>query len=614
MSVPEGIFDVMVVFQNTVIPYNLLTVIHERVVINQDVALSFAASEAKNHIHLQTLTIDGQPVNTSKYSVDQLGNTTLLEVGNTEDVLSLNYIFCEDVGSVLDFQGNFGAQYVDGETILSEGSGAYLDFYVNDLSDRFFLYCARMAVNGQDAYSSSYEVKGVSSDLTITNDPSKFIMIEEPFKIQNNQNENHYRAFNMGVKQELDGFSVGVEINDTIPLIKGETIRYYLGADMDDSKSGYIPYFEPQVSGMQYGKWNPIVICMPWIKKGDEALVLNNGAASYGTYNGPDFSIEYNEELDAYGRDIKTYPFWPGHPTFSYSLGKKKGNFFNNAPVFVSVPWQYEVNEDNYSECGFELDFDYIGRYGEKVIDNFLTPFVGIRINGEEWYSGQGIFYHELESPICGIVEINVTNENVVVDEMTGSNKAQLHYTAGAEDETPPTMTMLHFKDSNDDVTDRFATADDGILEFCGGDFNFTLTPLFNIAYDRYAPETVEVSYSPYSEDNWNELAVEEVPENYWPVMGWFYTASLAGVTGEALKGWFDLKVKLTDAAGNWQEQVLSPAFRIDDLAYTSVATITPASKSGDSAIYNLAGQRMRGDLNTLPHGIYIVNGKKVVK
>ena len=95
--------------------------------------------------------------------------------------------------------------------------------------------------------------------------------------------------------------------------------------------------------------------------------------------------------------------------------------------------------------------------------------------------------------------------------------------------------------------------------------------------------------------------------------MGWFYTGALAGVTGEGLNGWFDLKIHLTDAAGNWQEQVLSPAFRIDDLAYTSVATITPSNKS-DNAIYNLAGQRMRGDLESLPHGVYIVGGKKVVK
>ena len=162
-------------------------------------------------------------------------------------------------------------------------------------------------------------------------------------------------------------------------------------------------------------------------------------------------------------------------------------------------------------------------------------------------------------------------------------------------------------------MLDRFATANDGSIEFSAGDFNAITTPLQLIAFNRQAPESVEVSYSPYGEDNWSELSVEEVPEYYWPVMGWFYTGSLAGVTGQGLNGWFDLKIRLTDAAGNWQEQVISPAFRIDDLAYSSVVTITP-DKVGDNAIYNLAGQRMRGGLESLTHGIYIVGGKKVVK
>jgi hypothetical protein len=43
----------------------------------------------------------------------------------------------------------------------------------------------------------------------------------------------------------------------------------------------------------------------------------------------------------------------------------------------------------------------------------------------------------------------------------------------------------------------------------------------------------------------------------------------------------------------------------------TEISTTNPESKG---VIYNLAGQPMRGDLSTLPHGIYIVNGKKVVK
>ncbi len=76
------------------------------------------------------------------------------------------------------------------------------------------------------------------------------------------------------------------------------------------------------------------------------------------------------------------------------------------------------------------------------------------------------------------------------------------------------------------------------------------------------------------------------------PGWGYFYRGSLAGVTGQAEKGWFDLKIRLVDEAGNWQEQVVSPAFRIDDLAYSSVANIGDGN-AREVARYNLAGQRV---------------------
>ena len=96
---------------------------------------------------------------------------------------------------------------------------------------------------------------------------------------------------------------------------------------------------------------------------------------------------------------------------------------------------------------------------------------------------------------------------------------------------------------------------------------------------------------------------MEEVPELFFlPGFGNFFRGSLAGVTGEALNGWFDLKIKLTDAVGNWQEQVISPAFRIDDLAYSNVATVG-SDNAHEVARYSLDGKRV--DMNH--HGVTIV-------
>lgn len=45
--------------------------------------------------------------------------------------------------------------------------------------------------------------------------------------------------------------------------------------------------------------------------------------------------------------------------------------------------------------------------------------------------------------------------------------------------------------------------------------------------------------------------------------------------------------------------------------AIEAVTTDAPAKKQG---IYNLHGVRLGNDLDRLPAGVYIVNGKKVVK
>jgi hypothetical protein len=625
LEVAEGTYDIIVKFvqvdPNTYIPLKFFYVIREQMAISNDMTINISADEAKNHIHFQTLTINGEPVYTGKYSVDENWDMTLIEPGNTDDVYVQNILLCDEYAISDELGANFGAE-VEG---LWSSSEPLCDFYVNDVSERYTFYSYRVALKDHSVYTSAYEVQGASGNVTISNDPSKFILFEEPFLVPSREGEELYMSFDHFFRRE-GAYSMGINTTTfTVPLAEGERCEYYISASTDDSQIGFVPAIQPSVCiktvemtpwGEEQEGYNPVMLCMPLVKTNDQIFFANNGTGSRVLYPGPNFSTEPSEVLDWLGRDIKVYPEWPTHPIFSYVVDKKIDNLGNNCPLLVSDAYQYEIAYNWEDEEGnpvsqtfrtMNLNCDYIGRYGERPD---YTAQATIKVNGED-YAGP---LNNMEALLCGEIEINLTNESVSVDEMTSSNKARLHYNAGSEDENPPTMTMLHFKMGNGDVTDRFSTADEGIVEFSASDFNFILTQQNYGSYNRIALKKVEVSYSPYGEDNWDKLNVEEVPENYWPVMGWFYTGSLAGVTCQGLNGWFDLKIRLTDDAGNWQEQVLSPAFRIDDLAYTSVATITPASKSGDNAIYNLAGQRMRGDLNSLPHGIYIANGKKVVK
>ena len=46
----------------------------------------------------------------------------------------------------------------------------------------------------------------------------------------------------------------------------------------------------------------------------------------------------------------------------------------------------------------------------------------------------------------------------------------------------------------------------------------------------------------------------------------------------------------------------------------TGISTIAPANGNANGAIYNLNGTRLTQTLRNLPKGVYIVNGKKVIK
>lgn len=606
MTVPQGTYDIITEFR--VLENNkttkILTVIREQVTLSQDLALEIASSEAKNHVHFQSLTIDSDPIYTGTYYVDDNMNYTLIEAGNTDDVYCMSNIFCQDYGTILIRQSSFGV-HIEGENYHSDGGENLSDFFVNDVSDRIAFNCYRIAYKGNNVYTSNYEVRGATSNVTVTNDPTEFVLFEDPFNISSYQDENHYQSYLMYSFSETEGFLPGFQIINETPISESNAIKYYISASTNNSEVGYVPSIQPLIAtqikeifpwGEEIVSYHTILESMPLTMSNNKAFFANNGMSSHHDYF--NFDNEPYEDLEQSGTDFMSYPQWPTHPVFSYSTDKKKENLSNNCPILVSVAANYGMTFDGEDDNGnpisesigfMDLVFAYIGQYGEIRPDEINDTQVNITLDGEELHSGQGWFNTELEESLSGVIDAALINETVLVDDMSSSNKALLHYTAGADDQTPPTMTMLHLKTNNGDVTNRFITADDGILEFSAGDFNFMMTPSFNAVFDRYAPEAVEVKYSPYGENRWNDLNVEEVPENYWPVMGWFYRGSLSSVSEQAEKGWFDLKIKLTDAADNWQEQVISPAFRIDDLA-TGLAIVGSAN-AHEVARYNLAGQ-----------------------
>lgn len=603
MSVPDGCYDIIVTFNqfkpNGWMPIYMLFVIREQITIDKDITINISANEAKNHIDFQTLTIDGEPVNTGKYYVDEDGNRTTVDEGNTDDVIWFSYLISKEYGRITTIRGNFGSEY---EGAFQQSNYEQLaDFYVNDVSDRFVFYSYRAAHKGHSVYTSAYEVEGATGNVTVSNEPSDFTLFEDYFPSPGYDDENTYMSFEQYCESQTEaGLTNGVSVTLSQPLESNEKCKYFIGTSANTSQVGMVPIIRPMRSSgteiiMPWGievEYQPIMRSTPVAKTDGIIEFVNNGIDVVG--NNFSFHFENTPTKDEHSNeigDIYRYSDYPGHPVFAYDVQRKNGVFCNNSPIMISSPYQKENNRN------LQFLYDYIGRYGENKPTDVANSNLDIKSNGETIYSGKGKNYISLEAMLNGEVVATITNETVIDNDLAGINKSKLFWIAGADDECPPTLTMLHFRDDNGDVTDRFATSAEGTLEFSAADYNTIFSELGWICHDRYEPEGVEVSYSPYGEDAWTELEVEEVPEYYWPVMGWFYTSSLADVTGEALNGWFDLKIRLTDTAGNWQEQVISPAFQVENQAISAVNAVRE-SNAHEIARYNVTGQRVDSSTN----------------
>lgn len=162
-----------------------------------------------------------------------------------------------------------------------------------------------------------------------------------------------------------------------------------------------------------------------------------------------------------------------------------------------------------------------------------------------------------------------------------------------------------------------------------GGDFSYVEN--FDYPYIGYftcaAPASVKAYYSPNGTDTWKELALVEDPAKYFmPAFGHFYEADLSNVTAEDDDMWFDVRLEMTDAAGNYQKQLISPAFFVSNVTSINNATIAATAFSitgkkvgltngvkADITVYSIDGRTLQHvysneiDLGTMAPGLYVV-------
>lgn len=623
LRVPTGTFDIMSQAWLDDIAGGQSMVIKELVNISKDTTIVINQDDATEKTYVKCVDDKGEllypPVWDIKWTETSQSIDTIAP-GTTLGGFVRQMLYLKGCGVVYEFDHNgIGwTTYTPDETLWKPKQ--LCTYITNKLSDRYsFVTSAFVTRNDGEQFIVNCRRNG-SSTGDVTNSVSDYGLYETDFQTTplGEKSAKHIRGYS--AIEMFNGVSLG-QVDGEGPVINDTKVRLHVCAPKEygtreDAHDiaiypAYGDFFHEVVYKDQYEDENGQLV-----EYNDTVRFYNNiyGESSFVSTNGIEYFDQghdifgnYAFQLKEDGSDVIEYP---GHAAFSTEASKRVGIYGNSSPILSFMSQSYY---DEYADCKFTWWAPaYIGRLGEvRMTDNYYAK-IRAEYNGEVVYdsiasaSAEFCINWAQEKHDDGIWKLTLTDDNVSVDGIAGKNIAKISYDQRLEDGTAPTLQMLTFKTNEGVVTDRFAKSDEGVLEFAGGDFNFKTND--EHSWFDCQPMTVKVEYAPYGTNTWNEIAVKEVPELYTaPAFGYFYRGSLSSVKGGSRNGWFDLRLTLTDLAGNVQEQTISPAFKVD--ALTAIQLINTTTESSDKRIYDLSGRVV----NHPTKGIYVKGNKKYV-
>lgn len=289
----------------------------------------------------------------------------------------------------------------------------------------------------------------------------------------------------------------------------------------------------------------------------------------------------------------------------------------NATPALVTIPLPSGM-----------FEYSFIGRYGENLaldaaemsanknigksfleyLDGYQTNSLKITVDGEVACADR-VAFDKFKYP-NGQYKVEVSMPNVLIDgEIAASNETVMEFALNSPSVSRPTVTALQFRNNNDTVTDRFHSSNDGYIEFFAGNFTAKTNSELKYAYcDVDALSGIKVEYSPSGKNAWENIPVEEIPELFFmPGFGYCFRGKLSAVNRPSDNKWYDLKIRVANSFGYYQQQTLTSAFRIEDTSDASVDMIAADQNSSPVTIYTIDGRRISTNLSSLPAGIYLI-------
>lgn len=332
------------------------------------------------------------------------------------------------------------------------------------------------------------------------------------------------------------------------------------------------------------------------------------------------------QEESGYDKNLEPgYGKAPVNPWFSFPYSKEYVMGSTSAAAVTIAKPAGTVNNPFYN---YTID-SYYGNFSDRRACDVAVFEESGSLNGEPFdpteyrnvYAWLSALASDGHQP--GEIEITFTDNNILVDEISGSNVCTISYNEANGDVVPPTVQRVMVKDAEGNPSIKLEETQGASIAVAGGDFTPVTTYVdmgnYNsdfTTYD-YAPATLKAEYSPNGLDEFEEILMSEDIDKYVLAYGSYWEGSLESVSKESPNKWYDLRLTLTDAAGNTQVQTISPAFRIEQIAPDGILNISEAkgglfvsngsivSSTGSPVrVFSISGMEMPN--SNLPAGTYI--------
>lgn len=357
----------------------------------------------------------------------------------------------------------------------------------------------------------------------------------------------------------------------------------------------------------------------------EDEWVFDGIATPPFAYNGKGFEFYATQGHVSYTNDKPQWESTPCNPalTFAGNEGMKFGdNFAMCVTAVQSDPWA----DVPFSYVGPDC---YFGNYGEaRTVDADVVSFAvkhnGVSqdvVEGESLYNWAEKWATNGHTP--GVMTYIFTNRNILTEGMAGENVCEVSYTEGADDATPPTLQRIMMRDGDGIVTNRFKSANGATVSIIGGDFvehkeeRSTGDWPMTFTYYTFADASFTAEYAAHGTSDFQPFVIENDADKFFmPGFGKYFSGSLEQITAPSTDGWYDLKVTVTDEAGNKQVQTIAPAFKLDELSsgideviagedgFRLVGNAIVSADGSEVRVYTLSGVQIAN--SDLQPGLYI--------